>query len=188
MVSVLPCNRRKKDTVERQPSCVDDTRIDADDIVEKIVQSQNFSDSSNNEGQTEPQFGGSSFGTAYVCHHVNFSCGFLAFLQTATWGCLSAKMGPLPSAGRSSLTGTLFTAGPLIYCIFIPTHFLLSKCSCVPVFSQRNAWCVWAGGHRNSLRDTSTTVFSLTDWVSMYKYVHTCLQCTQAEIRILWYR
>nr|XP_046231394.1 protein FAM102A [Scatophagus argus] len=42
-------SRRKKDTVERQPSCVDDTRIDADDIVEKIVQSQNFSDSSSNE-------------------------------------------------------------------------------------------------------------------------------------------
>ncbi|XP_029371441.1 protein FAM102A-like [Echeneis naucrates] len=42
-------SRRKKVTVERQPSCVDDTRIDADDIVEKIVQSQNFSDSSNNE-------------------------------------------------------------------------------------------------------------------------------------------
>ncbi|KAI3361622.1 hypothetical protein L3Q82_001936 [Scortum barcoo] len=42
-------SRRKKDTVKRQPSCVDDTRIDADDIVEKIVQSQNFSDNSNNE-------------------------------------------------------------------------------------------------------------------------------------------
>lgn len=41
--------------MERQPSCVDDTRIDADDIVEKIVQSQNFSDSSNNEGWTEFQ-------------------------------------------------------------------------------------------------------------------------------------
>ncbi|XP_037607823.1 protein FAM102A isoform X1 [Sebastes umbrosus] len=42
-------SRRKKTTVERQPSCVDDTRIDADDIVEKIVQSQNFSDSSDDE-------------------------------------------------------------------------------------------------------------------------------------------
>ncbi|CAJ1071037.1 protein FAM102A [Xyrichtys novacula] len=42
-------SRRKKDTVQRQPSCVDDTRIDADAIVEKIIQSQNFSDSSNNE-------------------------------------------------------------------------------------------------------------------------------------------
>uniref|UniRef100_UPI0037E8A9F8 early estrogen-induced gene 1 protein-like n=1 Tax=Semicossyphus pulcher TaxID=241346 RepID=UPI0037E8A9F8 len=42
-------SRRKKDTVQRQPSCVDDTRVDADDIVEKIIQSQNFSDSSNNE-------------------------------------------------------------------------------------------------------------------------------------------
>ncbi|XP_034566278.1 protein FAM102A [Notolabrus celidotus] len=42
-------SRRKKDNVQRQPSCVDDTRIDADAIVEKIIQSQNFSDSSNNE-------------------------------------------------------------------------------------------------------------------------------------------
>lgn len=42
-------SRRKKAPVERQHSCVDDTRIDAGDIVEKIVQSQNFSDSSNNE-------------------------------------------------------------------------------------------------------------------------------------------
>uniref|UniRef100_A0A8C5HX19 C2 NT-type domain-containing protein n=1 Tax=Gouania willdenowi TaxID=441366 RepID=A0A8C5HX19_GOUWI len=42
-------SRRKKDSVKRQPSCVDDTRMDADDIVEKIVQSQNFSESTNNE-------------------------------------------------------------------------------------------------------------------------------------------
>ncbi|XP_034048712.1 protein FAM102A-like isoform X2 [Thalassophryne amazonica] len=42
-------SRRKKDPVQREPSGVDDTRINADDIVEKIVQSQNFSDSSNNE-------------------------------------------------------------------------------------------------------------------------------------------
>ncbi|XP_072310213.1 early estrogen-induced gene 1 protein [Eucyclogobius newberryi] len=42
-------SRRKKVQVEKQHSCVDDTRIDADDIVEKIVQSQNFSDNSNNE-------------------------------------------------------------------------------------------------------------------------------------------
>lgn len=84
LVSFLPCNRRKKDTVERQPSCVDDTRIDADDIVEKIVQSQNFSDSSNNEGQAELQVGGFSFNATFACHRGNFSCGFLAFIQTAT--------------------------------------------------------------------------------------------------------
>ncbi len=36
--------------MENQPTWVDDTRIDADDIVEKIVQSQNFADVSNNEG------------------------------------------------------------------------------------------------------------------------------------------
>uniref|UniRef100_A0A3B1IZ70 Estrogen-induced osteoclastogenesis regulator 1b n=1 Tax=Astyanax mexicanus TaxID=7994 RepID=A0A3B1IZ70_ASTMX len=38
-----------KDSVENHPTWVDDTRIDADDIVEKIVQSQNFADVSNNE-------------------------------------------------------------------------------------------------------------------------------------------
>uniref|UniRef100_A0A8C1SNB0 Family with sequence similarity 102 member Aa n=1 Tax=Cyprinus carpio TaxID=7962 RepID=A0A8C1SNB0_CYPCA len=49
---MLPSNRpprRKQDSVEDQPSWVNDTRLDADDIVEKIVQSQNFSDISNNE-------------------------------------------------------------------------------------------------------------------------------------------
>ncbi|KAJ8388755.1 hypothetical protein AAFF_G00129880 [Aldrovandia affinis] len=40
---------RKQDSVESHPTWVDDTRIDADDIVEKIVQSQNFADVSNNE-------------------------------------------------------------------------------------------------------------------------------------------
>lgn len=58
-VSVAVCvapPRRKKDPVERQHSCVDDTRIDADDIVEKIVQSQNFSDSSNSEGNEPESF------------------------------------------------------------------------------------------------------------------------------------
>ncbi|XP_043843782.1 protein FAM102A isoform X3 [Dromiciops gliroides] len=41
--------RRKKDSVESHPTWVDDTRIDADDIVEKIMQSQDFTDVSNNE-------------------------------------------------------------------------------------------------------------------------------------------
>ncbi|XP_026199243.1 protein FAM102A [Anabas testudineus] len=49
---VLPPNRpprRKQDSVENHPSWVNDTRIDADDIVEKIVQSQNFADINNTE-------------------------------------------------------------------------------------------------------------------------------------------
>ncbi|XP_062398306.1 early estrogen-induced gene 1 protein [Sardina pilchardus] len=49
---VLPTNRpprRKQDSVESHPSWVNDTRMDADDIVEKIVQSQNFADISNTE-------------------------------------------------------------------------------------------------------------------------------------------
>lgn len=41
--------RRKQDSVESRPSWVNDTRIDADDIVEKIVQSQNFEDINNTE-------------------------------------------------------------------------------------------------------------------------------------------
>lgn len=42
--------RRKQDSVETHPSWVNDTRMDADDIVEKIVQSQNFADVNNTEG------------------------------------------------------------------------------------------------------------------------------------------
>ncbi|XP_076867873.1 early estrogen-induced gene 1 protein [Brachyhypopomus gauderio] len=42
-------SRRKKDAMESHPTWVDDTRINADDIVEKIVQSQNFADVSNKE-------------------------------------------------------------------------------------------------------------------------------------------
>ncbi|XP_048874794.1 protein FAM102A isoform X2 [Brienomyrus brachyistius] len=48
----LPPNRssrRTKVSVENHPNWVDDTRMDADDIVDKIVQSQNFADVSNNE-------------------------------------------------------------------------------------------------------------------------------------------
>ncbi|XP_054356962.1 early estrogen-induced gene 1 protein isoform X3 [Pongo pygmaeus] len=41
--------RRKKDSVESHPTWVDDTRIDADAIVEKIMQSQDFTDGSNTE-------------------------------------------------------------------------------------------------------------------------------------------
>lgn len=44
------CLRRKQDSVESHPSWVNDTRMDADDIVEKIVQSQNFADINNTEG------------------------------------------------------------------------------------------------------------------------------------------
>ncbi|XP_068888277.1 early estrogen-induced gene 1 protein isoform X1 [Aphelocoma coerulescens] len=42
-------SRRKKDSMESHPTRVDDTRIDADDIVEKIMQSQDFTDVSNTE-------------------------------------------------------------------------------------------------------------------------------------------
>lgn len=44
------CFRRKQDSVESHPTWVNDTRMDADDIVEKIVQSQNFADINNTEG------------------------------------------------------------------------------------------------------------------------------------------
>lgn len=43
--------RRKQDSVESHLTWVNDTRIDADDIVEKIVQSQNFADINNTEGK-----------------------------------------------------------------------------------------------------------------------------------------
>ncbi|CAB1332454.1 unnamed protein product, partial [Coregonus sp. 'balchen'] len=40
---------RPKDSVESHPTRVDDTRVDADDIVDKIIQSQNFADVSSHK-------------------------------------------------------------------------------------------------------------------------------------------
>ncbi|XP_078073503.1 early estrogen-induced gene 1 protein-like [Mustelus asterias] len=42
-------SRRKKETAESRPTRVEDTRVDADDIVEEIVRSQDFSQCSNTE-------------------------------------------------------------------------------------------------------------------------------------------
>lgn len=47
--------------MESHPTWVDDTRIDADDIVEKIMQSQDFTDGSNTEGE-RPAPGGRAGG------------------------------------------------------------------------------------------------------------------------------
>lgn len=47
----------KQDSVESQLKRVDDTRVDADDIVEKILQSQDFSLDSSAEGVwTSPEY------------------------------------------------------------------------------------------------------------------------------------
>lgn len=43
--------------MESHPTWVDDTRIDADDIVEKIMQSQDFTEGSNTEGELPAQAG-----------------------------------------------------------------------------------------------------------------------------------
>lgn len=48
----------KQDSVESQLKRVDDTRVDADDIVEKILQSQDFSLDSSAEGVRRTDAGG----------------------------------------------------------------------------------------------------------------------------------
>lgn len=53
--------------MESHPTWVDDTRIDADDIVEKIMQSQDFTDVSNNEGKREECILGGLYKCALVC-------------------------------------------------------------------------------------------------------------------------
>lgn len=74
--------------MESHPTWVDDTRIDADDIVEKIMQSQDFTDGSNTEGEL-PTPGG-------LGGQCRLLPGLLpaqpppspVFPQTATSGCL----------------------------------------------------------------------------------------------------
>lgn len=54
----------KQDSVESQLKRVDDTRVDADDIVEKILQSQDFSLDSSAEGMRR-----TDVHTGAVAHH-----------------------------------------------------------------------------------------------------------------------
>lgn len=72
--------------------------MDADDIVEKIVQSQNFADVNNTEGRLET--------TERLNSKVQtvFTALFGSF-QTATCVCSSAEMGPRRSAASDLGTG-----------------------------------------------------------------------------------
>lgn len=53
--------------MESHPTRVDDTRIDADDIVEKIMQSQDFTDVSNTEGERKASEGMYEFFLSQGC-------------------------------------------------------------------------------------------------------------------------
>lgn len=69
--------------MESHPTWVDDTRIDADDIVEKIMQSQDFTDGSNTEGAGPGAQGGGA-GCLRCSLHCPLSCHLPLSLQTAT--------------------------------------------------------------------------------------------------------
>lgn len=58
--------------MESHPTWVDDTRIDADDIVEKIVQSQDFTDGSNTEGELAAGSWGGCPGTPWPWAPLSF--------------------------------------------------------------------------------------------------------------------
>ncbi|XP_019484343.1 PREDICTED: protein FAM102B [Hipposideros armiger] len=60
----------KQDSVESQLKRVDDTRVDADDIVEKILQSQDFSLDSSAEEEGLRLFVGPGGSTAFGSHHL----------------------------------------------------------------------------------------------------------------------
>lgn len=60
----------KQDSVESQLKRVDDTRVDADDIVEKILQSQDFSLDSSAEEEGLRLFVGPGGSTTFGSHHL----------------------------------------------------------------------------------------------------------------------
>lgn len=160
------CCRRKQDSVEDHPSWVNDTRMDADDIVEKIVQSQNFADISNNEGKTFD-----------LCLHLNLIKSCLGY---STVYLLSVV--PLDSNLRLfvSRDGTTALSGIQLGNRWSDTHLYnpdqthslmkfnrdththvsddgLSVCLC----SQSLCWCVWACGHWKSLDFSDVSVPNL---------------------------
>lgn len=110
--------------MESHPCWVNDTRMDADDIVEKIVQSQNFEDITNTEGRVgtltgqRVRFPSSIHSSGSSAITLKFTSketeSFLPRLklddlsrlfQTATCVCLSAETEPLRSAASGWGTG-----------------------------------------------------------------------------------
>ncbi|KAF5911061.1 hypothetical protein HPG69_001026 [Diceros bicornis minor] len=71
----------KQDSVESQLKRVDDTRVDADDIVEKILQSQDFSLDSSAEEEGLRLFVGPGGRTTFGSHHLPNRVGSGAYEQ-----------------------------------------------------------------------------------------------------------
>ncbi|XP_053099495.1 protein FAM102B isoform X4 [Hemicordylus capensis] len=71
----------KQDSVESQLKRVDATRVDADDIVEKILQSQDFSLDSSTEEEGLRLFVGPGGSTAFGSHHLPNRVGSGAYEQ-----------------------------------------------------------------------------------------------------------
>ncbi|XP_041604504.1 protein FAM102B, partial [Vulpes lagopus] len=71
----------KQDSVESQLKRVDDTRVDADDIVEKILQSQDFSLDSSAEEEGLRLFVGPGGSTTFGSHHLPNRVGSGAYEQ-----------------------------------------------------------------------------------------------------------
>ncbi|NXC42502.1 F102B protein, partial [Penelope pileata] len=71
----------KQDSVESQLKRVDDTRVDADDIVEKILQSQDFSLDSSAEEEGLRLFVGPGGSTSFGSHHLPNRVGSGAYEQ-----------------------------------------------------------------------------------------------------------
>lgn len=70
-----------QDSVESQMKRVDDTRVDADDIVEKILQSQDFSLDSSAEEEGLRLFVGPGGSTTFGSHHLPNRVGSGAYEQ-----------------------------------------------------------------------------------------------------------
>lgn len=71
----------KQDSVESQLKRVDDTRVDADDIVEKILQSQDFSLDSSAEEEGLRLFVGPGGSTTFGSRHLPNRVGSGAYEQ-----------------------------------------------------------------------------------------------------------
>lgn len=125
--------------MESHPTWVNDTRMDADDIVEKIVQSQNFEDITNTEGRVgtltgqRVRFPSSVHSSGSSAITLEFTSketeSFLprlklddlsALFQTATCVCLSAETEPLRSAASGWGTGGTDTRPQLPLSVPLP--------------------------------------------------------------------
>lgn len=99
-----------------------------------------------------------SFSGRFVYLYLYLHLFLCVFLQTATWGCLLAKMGPQPSAGHSWPAGTP-QISDVLYCFIQQSFLYLNGCVSVFFFPEEHLEFLSRWSLRLTERNSQASIF-----------------------------